>query len=91
MQDTMDTVLGKGPLLGTCEKYYIYKRNTETTALGRKKNHISNGLFDLIARRERQDETNYNSKKQARPHGFKTAWLTGEPRWKQTKMKANNT
>jgi len=40
---------------------------------------------------ERQYETNYNTKKQAWHHGFKTAWLTSEPRWKLTRMKANNT
>jgi len=40
---------------------------------------------------ETQDEANFNTKKQAQTHGFKTACLTSEPRWKQTRMKANNT
>jgi len=82
MQDTRDIVLGKGPLLGTCEKYYIYKRNKETTALEKSNTQMSSGLFDLIDRRETQDETNHNTKKQAGPHGFKTAWLSSEPSWK---------
>lgn len=85
----MDIVLGKGPLLGTCEKYYIYKRNTEVTAL---KKVTPRYLMDRVTSSlDDRHKTNYNTKKQARPHGFKAAWLTSEPRWKQTRMKANNT